>query len=82
MELDAELLTARGQAVAFVRTHAGEKGDAVAETCRRRGRIRRGAADPPLRIAFELIARRVSDRDQVEHHTLNSTCNTSPSFTG
>ena len=28
------------------------------------------------------VATDVSDRDQVEHHTLKSTCKTSPSFTG
>ena len=82
VQLDAELPATCGQAVTLGRADAGEKSDPIAEA-RGRGRGVRGrAADAPLRIALELISRGVTDRDQIEHQTLNRTCNTSPSLTG
>src|SRR5439155_26113439 len=65
----------------LVRGDAGGQGDAVVRAGLSRSRIRRGAADAPFGIAIELVARGVSDRDQIERHTLKRTCRISPSFT-
>jgi hypothetical protein len=73
MQLDAELLATGREPVALVRADARKEGHAIAEARRGGRRVGRGAADAPLGIALELVARRVSDRDQVEHHTLKRT---------
>ena len=71
VQLDAELCAPRREPVPLLRAHPGEKCDPVAQACRGGRRLGRRAPDAPLGITLELVACRVSYRDQVKDHTMN-----------
>ena len=82
MELEPEYATAEREAFPLAWADAREQGRARSESCGRRGRVQRGPAQAPVRLALEFVSCDVSDRDEVEHHTLKRTWTTSPSFVG
>ena len=68
MERDAEPRAALLERRPLRGTDAGDERGPRSETRRGRGRVERGAAEPPRRLPFELVACDVTDREEVRAH--------------
>src|SRR5205823_9819950 len=66
-QLDAKAATPGREALAFVRSDPREQGDARPEPGGRGSGVERGPAETPIRLARKLVARHVTDREQVGH---------------